>query len=102
MDVFWTKSSRQDLVDIGDYIALRSPENAVRFVSNLFKLTEGLSLTPFLGRIVPELGREDIREIIHGNYRIIYQLNTETIIILTLFEGHKLLDLHRLDSEHIS
>lgn len=29
------------------------------------------------GRKVPEVDREDVREIIEGNYRIIYQIRVE-------------------------
>lgn len=35
MQVLWTHAARQDLIDIGDYIALRSPDAAARFVGEL-------------------------------------------------------------------
>ena len=46
---------------------------------------------PQSGRIVPELDYEEIREIIHGNYRIIYQISSENIEILTVRHGRQLL-----------
>jgi plasmid stabilization system protein ParE len=30
---------------------------------------------PRFGRVVPEFGQDDLREIIHGAYRLIYQIN---------------------------
>ncbi len=46
---------------------------------------------PRAGRIVPELGREDIREVLEGTYRIVYQIKGSTIDVLVVFEGHRLL-----------
>ena len=37
-----------------------------------------------------EVGREDIREIIEGNYRIAFRIGKESVTILTIFEGHQL------------
>jgi plasmid stabilization system protein ParE len=97
MQVLWTHAARQDLVDIGDYIALRSPEAAARFVAELLDRTKVLRTAPFAGRIVPELGREDIRELIHGIYRIVYRRTSGAVQILTVFEGHRLFDADGID-----
>lgn len=42
------------------------------------------------GRRVPEEGRDDVREVFLGAYRIVYQVNPKFIDILTVFEGHRL------------
>ncbi len=97
MLVLWTHTARQDLVDIGDYIALRSPEAAARFVAELLDRTQVLSTAPFAGRMVPELDREDIRELIYGNYRIVYRRASAAVQILTVFEGHRLFDADGID-----
>lgn len=44
---------------------------------------------PFAGRVVPELGRDDIREAIVRNYRIVYLIAPNRIEVLTVFEGHQ-------------
>jgi len=44
-----------------------------------------------IGRIVPELNQQDIREIISGNYRIIYQnIETKLSYILTIHHSLRL------------
>ncbi len=43
--------------------------------------------------MVPDLSRIELRELIEGNYLIVYRLLDSSIIILTVFEGHKLLRL---------
>jgi mRNA-degrading endonuclease RelE of RelBE toxin-antitoxin system len=43
-----------------------------------------------VGRKVPEFMRDDIRELIEGNYRIVYQVFEDRLVVLTVFEGHAL------------
>ncbi len=39
--------------------------------------------------MVPEFSREDMRELIEGNYRIVYQVFPDRLVVLTVFEGHR-------------
>ena len=48
------------------------------------------------GRIVPEIHREDIRELIYGNYRIIYRLETKKVAILTVRHGKQILPIDEI------
>ena len=90
-------AARQDLLDIGDYIALRSPGVAARFAAELFERTVILLTAPRVGRMVPEFCNVDNRELIHGYFRIVYRLHEDTIQILAVFEGHRLLDADIVD-----
>jgi len=45
---------------------------------------------PYSGRQVPELNRDDLREVFLGNYRIVYRIFPDSIEVLTIFEGHRL------------
>lgn len=91
MKVVWTEQALERLQEIEDFISQDSPDRAARFVAKL--LERGDSLTPFsaVGRQVPELGSNVIREILEGNCRIVYRLIKARIEILTVFEGHRLL-----------
>lgn len=88
--IHWTEKARQDLFDIGDYIARDNPAAAARFTRALMEKCTVLVENPQIGRVVSEVAREDIRELIHGNYRIVYRLLESEVHILTVFEGHKL------------
>jgi len=46
---------------------------------------------PLSGRVVPEFNSDDMREIIVGHYRIVYRIEHTEMVVLTVFEGHKLL-----------
>lgn len=89
--VFWTARARDELRAIGDYIARDDPRAAERWVLRLVQAIEAVALLPSSGREVPELGRPEIREVIERNYRIVYRLRDQTVEVLTVFEGHKLL-----------
>lgn len=54
---------------------------------------------PNAGRIVPEVGRPDVREVLLRTYRIVYRVVDDGIVVLTLFEGHRLLGELDLDAD---
>lgn len=90
--VIWTDSAIQDLNDIGDYIAKDSEKYAQITVNELFNSVDILEYYPFSGKIVPEYKNENIREIIKGNYRIVYQIvGNESIDILTVHNCARLI-----------
>ena len=83
--IIWTDSAIQDLNDIGDYISKDSIRYAEVTVEKLFYSVDILIEFPLSGRIVPEFENETIRELIRGNYRIVYQfIDEERISILTV------------------
>jgi plasmid stabilization system protein ParE len=46
---------------------------------------------PRIGRTAPEISNPDIRELLFKKYRIVYRVNKNTVEILTVFEGRRLL-----------
>ncbi len=40
---------------------------------------------------MPEIGRDDVREVFQRTYRIVYRVVDDGIVVLTVFEGHRLL-----------
>lgn len=63
----------------------------MQWVERLVDAAERLAHAPRMGRKVPEFGREDVRELIHGHYRMVYRVAKERVEVLTVFEGHRLL-----------
>ncbi len=91
MKVIWSSRAQRRLRQIYTYIAEDQPEHAKRMVNRLTKRSQQLRTQPRLGRVVPEYAREDIRELIEGSYRILYQLKTERIDVLTVIGGSQML-----------
>jgi toxin ParE1/3/4 len=91
MRVRWSQQARADLIAIGRYIAADDRAAARRFVARLKARAVDAGRQPRAGRRVPELMDERIREVIEGNYRIVYEVGARAITVLTVFEGHRTL-----------
>lgn len=91
-EVRWTLQASEDLDSIAKFIAKDSTQYARLFVIDVFQAVERLSEFPQSGRIVPELNDPIIREIILGNYRLVYRFKAKLIEMLTVYHGARLLD----------
>ena len=88
--VRWTPQAVEDLGSIRAFIERDSPRYGRAVVQRLFDATERLETFPRSGRVVPELRREAVREIIVGDYRIVYRVESQIPIILTVFRSSRL------------
>ncbi len=90
MKLQWSETAARDLISIRRYIAEDNPTAATKWIKRLKARAENSVHAPLAGRKVPELSRDDIREVIEGNYRIVYRIDADLITILTVFEAHRL------------
>lgn len=74
VSIIWTEQALEDMDIIADYIAINSIHYAQITVTKLFDRTTILERFPKSGRIVPEINEENIRELIEGSYRILYEI----------------------------
>lgn len=98
MRLRWTERAASDLISIGDYIAADNPAAARSWVERLRQRAVKASKMPRAGRVVPEIGRDDVREVFQRSYRIVYRVVDDGIVVLTVFEGHRLLGQLDLDA----
>ncbi|HCE43544.1 MAG TPA: type II toxin-antitoxin system RelE/ParE family toxin [Lentisphaeria bacterium] len=84
MKVHWTESAVEDLKGIKYYIAKDSEYYAINFTDRIISSVEKLSSLPEMGRKIPEADENNIREIILRPYRIIYQIQEDSINIITI------------------
>ena len=84
MKILWTQTAIDRLSEIHDYIKKDSPVNAQRWVESILEKISKLSDLPKIGRKVPEINSESIRELIFGNYRIIYKMVDDSIFLMTV------------------
>lgn len=96
MRLFWTETAKEDLLSIRRYISTDNPTAANRGVERLRLRARNALHAPLSGRMVPEFLREDIRELIEGNYRIVYQVFEDRLVVLTVFEGHRLFPMENV------
>lgn len=91
VDIKWSTDTLLDLDAISEYISKGSPENAKKFIQDIFKKVENLSTFPFMGRTVPDRSNEKIHEILHKNYRIIYEIKEDLVEVLIVIHGSRIL-----------
>jgi len=92
MKVIWTELAVEKLEEYADYIALDKPTAALKWAEAIQESANNLVDFSNIGRKVPEIKREDIREIIKGDYRIISCIDSNYISILTIRHTKQLLD----------
>ena len=95
----WAPQALHDVEAICDFIAEDSGYYARFFANTVFKTAERIGTFPKSGRIVPEVDQPNIREVILGNYRIIYRVLETEIQILTVYHSARLLDPAQLTEE---
>jgi toxin ParE1/3/4 len=71
----------QDLQEIVRYISFDNPVRAESFGRELIAKTKTLASFPEIGRVVPEFGDPDTRELIYYSYRIVYRVRREKQVI---------------------
>lgn len=92
--VIWTEQAYSDLHAIYDYVAVDSERYAKILTDKLFDRTQVLASFPEMGRIVPEVGSLTVRELIEGNYRIIYEVMSDDIVLVqTVWHSARPLEL---------
>jgi addiction module RelE/StbE family toxin len=87
--VKWTKPAKLDLKQIYDYIARDSKFYAKKISQEMVEKSEKLNSFPEVGRIVPEIGNPNIRELIIYSYRLIYEVFPDKVEILALIHGKR-------------
>ena len=87
MKIDWTEPSLLDLENMRDDIRKDSKYYATRFVEKIIEAVENLDELPQMGRTVPEAEEESIRELLLHNYRIIYRVEADRILVLTVIHG---------------
>ena len=86
--VILTQQSQDDLAIIVRHIARDSSDRARAFGNLLIDKALSISAFPERGRVVPELNDPSVREIIHGSYRIIYEIFQDPSAVYVLRFWH--------------
>jgi toxin ParE1/3/4 len=87
VEIVWTNQALHKLNKFVDYIAQDDVVTAEKWALKLIEKTISLLNNRKSGRIVPEYNEPNLRELIFGNYRVIYRIRKEenTIYIQTVW-----------------
>jgi toxin ParE1/3/4 len=89
-----TRTAERDLEDAWNYIAQDSPEEAEQFIRRLEEQIETLETLPERCPLIPEneiLGTH-YRHLVYGNYRSVFRIARNTVYVLRVIHGARLLD----------
>jgi plasmid stabilization system protein ParE len=89
--VIWSEPAKADLRSIYDFIAQDSRHYAKKVTQDIAAKMDILDELPRIGRMVPELGNENIRELSLYSYRILYEIKDQHVFVLAVI--HKRRDL---------
>ena len=89
----WTLRSLNDLNNIYEFIAKDSRRYAQIQVENIQNDVSNLARFPLMGRNVPEFPHLPYREILVGNYRVLYRFKEDQgrVIVMSVVHGRRLL-----------
>jgi toxin ParE1/3/4 len=96
MNIVWSPLAIERASEIAEYIAQDKPSAAENWINTVFSKVEKLKSAPEIGRIVPEIRNNQFRELIYGNYRIIYRIEKKQISILTIRHGMQILPIDEI------
>ena len=96
MKIIWSPLAIDRASEIAEYIALDKPSAADKWITTVFSKVKQLESSPKIGRVVPEIGNEQFRELIYGNYRIIYRIEKKQVSILTIRHGKQILPIEEI------
>jgi len=102
MKIIWSPLAVQRMTEIADYISRDNPTTAVNWAKAVFEKIENIVEFPYMERVVPEADRNEIRELIFKNYRIIYRVEIDHISILTIRHGRRLFSSEESESQILS
>ena len=96
MKVQWAPLAIDRVAEIAAYISEDNPIAAEKWIRDAFARVGQLARFPQSGRQIPETPRKDIRELVWGNYRIIYRIDSRHVSILTVRHTKQILPMEEL------
>jgi toxin ParE1/3/4 len=82
--ITWAPLADEQVDDAIASIASDAPAAAREWLEQLLERVQSLAAFPDSGRMVPELQREDIREIIVSPYRVMYRRTADLVQIVAV------------------
>ena len=95
-EIIWSPKALDDLEQLLIYISRDAPATAARFAQRAIDRVEQLSSHPLSGGLVPEDGSGRYRQLICGNYRILYRVGEDIVYIIAVHHAARLLDTNQL------
>lgn len=90
--LIWSPEAVEDLEAIAEFISRDSAFYASSVVTKMLAVSRSLTDSPLIGRIVPELDDNQIRERFVYSYRLIYRVRDDEILVVAIIHGKRLVE----------
>jgi toxin ParE1/3/4 len=90
--ISFTSQAKNELKEIKIYISLNSPLQGKRVVQKIFDEIQKLTSHPEIGRPIISTKTNVIRQILVYKYRIFYRVVGESLQVLSIYHGARLLE----------
>jgi Plasmid stabilization system protein len=87
VELIWSEPAADNLEQIQNYIAEDNIDTAINFTKAIFDEVEKIPLQPYKGRKIPEISKDEYRELIFRKYRIMYKVTDVTIFVLAIIHS---------------
>lgn len=87
--VIWTKPAKADLRHIYAFIAEDSKQYARKVVREMVEKTDILDEVPNVGKVVPEIQDDNVRELHLYSYRILYEIKDPNVEVLAVIHKRR-------------
>lgn len=91
LEIVWTAPALTDVAETIDLIASSDSDAAHRWYDGIIHALERAAAFPYAGRTVPELSRDDVREVIVGQYRAMYRVSETHLVVWAVRQGRRLI-----------
>ncbi len=94
MKICLTDSAVEDLRELQVYYEEQLvPQVGTQFTTEILDRIESLTDNPDIGRIVPEFDADNIRELIHKPFRVVYLRESSSIFVIRVWRSERILEL---------
>jgi len=95
MKLHVSRNARANIDDIFWTIAADNPAAALLWLQQLDVVFGRVAAHPLSGRRVPEYGIEELREALHGNYRVLYFITESKLVVICVLHGARKLRVRK-------
>ena len=101
MKVMMSDPALGDVEGIETFLSDKSPARAKKLTKEIFARARSLAVFPRRGRMIPEIEDDCLRELIVGDYRVMYEIDDDNGIVevLAVLHGRRELPMDRLLDE---
>ncbi|MCX6363392.1 MAG: type II toxin-antitoxin system RelE/ParE family toxin [Actinobacteria bacterium] len=101
MRVIWSPLAEEQVAESFAYVAAEHPAAAVRWFERLEEKTGSLAIFPDQGRMVPEVQRASVREVLVHPCRVIYRRGATEVVVLSVQHDHREFDVSGIEGEEV-